>query len=146
MTSSKIRLTTEEIRYISLFETFTRALVKDCVIDENMNRLIFVVKAGDLGLAIGKRGENIKRIKQILKKDIDVVEYSDKPEEFIKNALMPARIKSVHITERKDGRKVAIVTVDPKYKGLAIGKNGKNVAKARILAKRHFGIDDVIIE
>ncbi len=145
MASSKVKLTTEEIQYITFFEGLTGAVAKDCIIDENADRIIFVVKTGDLGLAIGKRGANVKKIRKLLGKPVDIVEYADTPEELIKNALLPAKVKSVHITERRDGKKIAIVTVDPKDRGIAIGKNGKNVAKARILVQRHFNIDDVII-
>jgi len=146
--SSKVKLTADEMHYISIFESITGAVVQDCIIDQNEDRVIFVVKPGNIGLAIGKNGINIRRAKKFLGKSIDVVEYSDVPEIFIKNTLIPVpadKIKSVSITERLDGRKVALVQVDPEYRGIAIGRNGKNIAKARILAKRHFGIDEVKI-
>jgi N utilization substance protein A len=38
-----------------------------------------------------------------------------------------------------------MVTVNEKDRGIAIGKNGKNVARARLLARRHYNIEDVII-
>ena len=138
-----IKLGDEEIRYISLFEHITGAVARDCVVDND--RIIFIVKSGNIGLAIGKRGVNIKRVRDFLHKQIDVVEYADSPEKFISNTLSPAKIKSIVINEKRDGRKVALVTVDGKDKGIAIGKSGKNVAKSRLLAKRHYGIDDVVI-
>jgi len=36
--------------------------------------------------------------------------------------------------------------VHPEDKGLAIGRGGRNISRARILAKRYFDIDNVIIE
>jgi N utilization substance protein A len=80
----------------------------------------------------------------MLNKNIDIVEFADSEVEFIKNTLAPARIKSVSITDKKD-RRIAIVNVEPKDRGIAIGKNGKNVARARLLAKRYLNIDDVVI-
>lgn len=139
---SSVKITSDEIKYIALFENITGAITKDVIIDDD--RLIFVVKEGDIGRAIGKRGINIKRAKDMLHRNIDIVEFADSEVEFIKNTLAPARIKSVSISEKKD-RKVAIVNVEPKDRGIAIGKNGKNVARARILAKRYLNIDDVII-
>ena len=56
---SGIRLTSREMRYIALFESITGANVKDCIIDDELNRIIFVVKQGDIGAAIGKGGKNI---------------------------------------------------------------------------------------
>lgn len=142
MTTS-IKLGENEISFISLFENITGAVAHDCIIDED--RVIFIVKAGNIGLAIGKKGINIKRVRDFLQKPIEVVEFAQSPEDFIKNTLAPARIKLISITERRDGKKVAMVTVNEKDRGIAIGKNGKNVARARLLARRHYNIEDVII-
>jgi N utilization substance protein A len=142
MTTS-IKLGGTEIRYISLFESITGAVARDCIIDED--RVIFIVKPGNIGLAIGKKGMNIKRVRDFLQKPIEVVEFAQSADEFIKNTLAPARIKMITITSRRDGKKVAMVTVNEKDRGIAIGKNGKNVARARLLARRHYNIEDVII-
>ena len=64
---------------------------------------------------------------------------------FIKNALKPAFVKEVRVTERADGKKMAVVAVNPKDKGVAIGKNGKNAERLRFLAKRYFQIQNVSI-
>lgn len=138
-----IKLGGNEIRFISLFESITGAVARDCIIDEE--RIIFIVKPGAIGLAIGKKGINIKRVRDFLQKPIEVVEFAQDPGEFIKNTLAPARIKLISVTERRDGKKVAMVTVNEADRGIAIGKNGKNVARARLLARRHYNIEDVII-
>jgi len=133
------------MHYISLFESLTGAVTKDCIIDEKLNRLIFVVKPGDMGLAIGKGGSNVKRLKRMIGKNVEVVEYSDDPEEFIKHSLSPARVRLIKISTVPDGRKMAYVTIEPQDKGIAIGREGKNISRARIIAKRYFDIDHVVI-
>lgn len=138
-----IKLGGNEIRFISLFESITGAVARDCIIDED--RIIFIVKPGNIGLAIGKKGINIKRVRDFLQKPIEVVEFAQDPENFIKNTLAPARIKMITVTERRDGKKIAMVTVNEQDRGIAIGKNGKNVSRARLLARRHYNIEDVII-
>lgn len=140
---SEIRLSTEGIRYISLFENITGAAVKDCIVEED--RIIYVVKAGDMGVAIGKNGYNVNHIKKTIDKSIDLVEYSEDPGIFIKNAFGPANVKSVNINIRNHKR-LAIVEVSNKEKGLAIGREGKNIGKVKIVAQRHHDIDDVIIQ
>jgi len=85
----EVKLTTEGIKYIALFESLTGAVTKDCVIDEDNDRVIFVVKKGDVGLAIGKRGVNIARVKKTIGKNVEVIEHSDDPVEFIKNLFSP---------------------------------------------------------
>ena len=141
----KILLREDELRYMALFENVTGAVAKDCIIDEKANRVIFVVKAGTAGLAIGKGGYNVKILNQMINKNVEIVEYDDQPADFIKNALAPARIMEVRITARPDGRKIAVIAVDPKDKGVAIGKDGRTVERTRFLAKRYFEIGDVVI-
>ena len=51
--SSGIKFTTTEMKYIALFESISGASVKDCIVDEEQGRVIFVVKKGDIGAAIG---------------------------------------------------------------------------------------------
>jgi len=133
------------MRYITLFESITGATAKDCIIDNEGNRIIFLIKQGEMGIAIGKNGINIKRATKLIGKPVEVVEAADTPEELIKNALFPAKVHAVKITRDASGRLIANVAVDPKDKGLAIGREGSKIQRARILAKRYFDIDAVII-
>jgi N utilization substance protein A len=54
-------------------------------------------------------------------------------------------VREVRITPRPDGKSFAVVNVNPKDKGVAIGKNGKNAERLRFLAKRYFQIENVSI-
>lgn len=141
----EVKLTTEGIRYIALFERLTGAVARDCIVDEENDRIIFVIKKGDMGLAIGKNGSNINRVKKSIGKHIEIVEYSDDLTEFVVNSLQPVTVKKVQIIS-KDDKKTAYVEVMSKDKGLAIGKNGRNIQKARVLVQRHYGLEDVIIQ
>ena len=47
-----VKFTTNEIRYIGLFETITSDTVKNCIIDDEHNKVTFLVKKGDMRLAI----------------------------------------------------------------------------------------------
>ncbi|MFQ6081439.1 MAG: NusA-like transcription termination signal-binding factor [Candidatus Bathyarchaeia archaeon] len=143
--SSGIRFTSREMRYIALFESITGATVRDCIIDEDLNRIIFIIKEGDVGMAIGRRGKNIHLLEKMTGKKHEIIEHSDSPVQFIKNALKPARVKEIRITERPDGKTIAVVSVNPRDKGVAIGKNGRNAERIRFLAKRYFQIQNVSI-
>ena len=70
-----ITLNQEVIGFINLFEKVTRAQVKDCFSDDG---LVFVVQPGQMGLAIGKKGVNIKKVSGLLKKKVKVISDSAK--------------------------------------------------------------------
>ncbi|MEM3144259.1 MAG: NusA-like transcription termination signal-binding factor [Candidatus Nitrosotenuis sp.] len=140
-----IKLTTDQMRLISLFQNVTGASARDCVEDEKQNRVIFVVNEGKMGLAIGKGGAHIRNLQNIVKKNVELVEYSDDPATFLKNMLNPKLVNEVKLNKRLDGSTQAIVIVDPKKKGIVVGREGKNAEKARLLAKRYFEITSVLI-
>ena len=144
MLQPRIKLTSDEMKYIALFESITGATTQDCLIDEKLGRIIFIAKQGDMGLAIGKGGKNINTLRRMTSRQIEVVEYAETPEQLIRNSLAPAKIKEIRVTERPE-KKIIVVEVDPKDKALAIGKNGRTIDKTRILLKRYFDIDQVLV-
>jgi N utilization substance protein A len=143
--SSGIMFTSREMRYIALFENITGATVKDCIIDDERDQIVFLVKEGDMGLAIGRNGRNIHQLENMIRKRPEIIEYSEDPVNFIKNAFRPAQVKEIRITERQNGKKFAIVNINPRDKGTAIGKNGRKAERTRFLAKRYFQIENVSI-
>src|ERR1700739_2686556 len=143
--TEKIKLTPDELRLISLFQSITSASARDCIVDDKMERVIFVVNKGHMGLAIGKGGATIKQLQNVVAKKVELVEYSDEASDFIRNILNSEMVKEVKINERSDGSKQAIVFVDPKRKGVVVGREGRNAEKARLLAKRYFQISNVLI-
>ena len=144
MTQS-IKLTMDQMRKISLFQKITKVTPRDCLDDEKQDRLIFVVNEGKMGLAIGKNGSNIKSLQNLLKRNIELVEYYNDPIKFLKNLLNTKLINEVKISRRTDGSSQAIVLVNPNNKGLVVGRAGRNAEKARLLAKRYFDITSVVI-
>ena len=143
--TEKIKLTSDELRLISLFQSITSASARDCIVDEKMERVIFIVNKGQMGLAIGKGGATIKQLQNVVAKKVELVEYSDDASEFICNTLNSDMINQVKINERIDGTKQAVVIVDAKKKGIVVGREGRNAEKARLLAKRYFQISNVLI-
>ena len=143
--TQEIKLTTDQMRLLSLFQNVTRATARDCVEDEKQNRIIFVVNAGKMGLAIGKGGSHIKTLQNLVKKNVELVEFNEDPIKFLKNILNPKLVSEIKLNERPDGSQQAIVIVDPSKKGIVVGREGRNAEKARLLAKRYFGITSVLI-
>ena len=140
-----IKLTTDQMRLMSLFQNVTGATARDCVEDEKQDRVILVVNSGKMGLAIGKGGAHIKNLQNIVKKNVELVEYDDDPAKFLTNILTSKLVSEVKINKRADGSLQAIVLVDPRKKGIVVGREGRNAEKARLLARRYFDITSVLI-
>ncbi len=82
-----------------------------------------------VGACIGNRGMRIAGIVDELRGEkIDIIQYSEQPEEFVAAALAPARVNSVEMT----GDRACRVVVDPDQLSLAIGREGLN---ARLAAR-----------
>lgn len=81
-----------------------------------------------VGACVGQRGVRVNTVTQELGGEkIDIIEWNENPEEFVKASLSPATVLSIKINpeERK-----ASVTVAPEEQSLAIGKGGQNVRLA----------------
>ena len=83
-----------------------------------------------VGSCVGPRGQRVDRIVNELRGEkIDIIKWSANTKEFVANALNPAHVLDVIVTE---GDKVCQVVVPDNQLSLAIGKEGQN---ARLAAK-----------
>ncbi|NEU57952.1 NusA-like transcription termination signal-binding factor [Halorussus sp. MSC15.2] len=132
-------------QFIALFEDETGATARDCVVfedgEDGDERVVFIVKPGDMAQAIGSGGETVRNVESQLGKSVMLVEDADTPEAFVANALAPAAVYNVTVSE--DDETVAYAEVDSEDTGVAIGEDGRNIAAAERLAKRHYDIDDI---
>ncbi|OLS33039.1 MAG: hypothetical protein HeimAB125_02900 [Candidatus Heimdallarchaeota archaeon AB_125] len=140
-----VKLSQTEMQYITILQGIVNVTIKDCIVDDDDNKVVFVVSEGQAGLAIGKRGMNINKLKEMISKDVEIIEHSSDPAKFIKNCFLPIIIREIVFLDRKNG-KAATVEVDNKDKGRAIGRNGKNINKVKNLVLRQFDIVDVMIK
>jgi len=98
-----------------------------------------------MGLAIGKGGSNIKSLQNIIKRNVELVEYFDDPTKFLKNVLNPKLVNEVKLDTKPDGSSQATIIVDHGKKGLVVGREGRNAERARLFAKKYFNISSVLI-
>ena len=124
----KVNLNTESIRLISLFQEVTGAHVLDSYENEE---LYFVVSEGEYGLAVGKNGMKIKRVENILRKQVKVYEYSPDFETFVKN-LIP------HVKEISNQEGKVEVKVAANDRSKVIGKAGYRAKIIEHFIKRFF--------
>lgn len=80
-----------------------------------------------IGAMVGQRGSRISAvISELGGEKIDVIKYSEKPEEYVANSLSPAKVLEVTIKDKN----TAEILVSPDQLSLAIGKDGQNVRLA----------------
>jgi N utilization substance protein A len=97
------------------------------------SRTKVAVKANDpsidpVGACVGQKGVRVQNIiNELQGEKIDVIKWSDTIEEYLSNALSPAKV--VEIIANKD-EKSAVAIVDDYQLSLAIGKEGQNVRLA----------------
>jgi len=91
-----------------------------------------------VGVVLGIKGERVQPVsKELAGEKIDIVRYSDKPEELIKNALVPAKV--IKVIVKPQGKRAEVVVPDNQL-SLAIGKRGVNVKLAHRLTGYHLDV------
>ncbi len=124
------------MQYISIFESLTSAKVKDCIVNE---QILFIVNENDMGKAIGKHGSNVKRIENMMKKRIRLVEFNNDVKQFVQNLIYPVQAKEI----KEENGIVSIYCNDIKSKGILIGRDRHNINFVNDVVKRHFGINEI---
>jgi len=82
-----------------------------------------------VGACVGMKGSRVQAIiKEMRGEKIDIIEWSDEPSVFAANALSPAKVSQVRITDINNRLMEVIVGED--QLSLAIGKKGQNVRLA----------------
>lgn len=125
----------QTLKIIVFFEKITGARLKDYLPEHSL----FIVEQGEMGRAIGKNAANIRKVEQLLKKSVQLVEFNSNLGDFIRRLAHPAEIISV---EEHDG----IVTIrgrDTKAKGMIIGREHSKLNLLKEIVKRHFPVTDI---
>ena len=93
-----------------------------------------------IGALVGQRGTRILAvINELAGEKIDVIEWNEKPEKFIANALSPAKVLEIRAMPKNK----AIAIIQDDQLSLAIGKEGQNVRLAAKLTGWKIDIKSV---
>ncbi|MBQ2529206.1 MAG: transcription termination factor NusA [Treponema sp.] len=92
-----------------------------------------------VGACVGIKGARITNvIHELMGEKIDVIRYDEDPHVFIKEALTPAKVKTVVLTDMEKREAIAIVPED--QFSFAIGKQGLNVRLANRLCNWNIDV------
>src|SRR3954447_2412469 len=108
-------------------------VIKSCVREPGDRAKIAVTSnekdVDPVGACVGMKGSRVQAIiKELRGEKIDIIEWSDEPSVFAANALSPAKVSQVRITDIESRLMEVIVGED--QLSLAIGKKGQNVRLA----------------
>tara|TARA_Y100000310_G_C20518494_1_gene732429 strand:+ start:506 stop:934 length:429 start_codon:yes stop_codon:yes gene_type:complete len=138
---SKIKLDTDVLKHIALFESMTGAKVKDCFPEEKM--ITYVVEEHQAAKAIGKQGANVKKLHHMAKKNIKIIEFSQDIHKFIQNVVHPNKVSNVEEKE-EDGKKIILLTaIDHQTRGYLIGRAAETLRNTESMVKRYFEVDEI---
>jgi len=98
-------------------------------------------KIDPIGSCVGQKGVRVTNVMDELNGErIDIIQWSENVEEYIKAALAPAKVAHLDIDE--EGKRVSVY-VQPDQRPLAIGKEGQNVRLASRLTGYELDIMDI---
>lgn len=127
----------EKIQHINLFENLTKAHVKELFVNNNV--YIFIVEQGDVKKALGRQGQNLRRLSAMIRKRIKVVEFNPDSRVFVQNLLYPLTPQNIELRNQE-----LIVTADSKTKALLIGRDRRNVNVYSKVVKDFFKINFIV--
>jgi N utilization substance protein A len=92
-----------------------------------------------VGACVGQRGTRVQSvINELGGEKIDIIEYSDNTEDYIKAAIAPAKVESITID--RDNRQATVIVPQDQL-SLAIGGSGQNVRLASRLTEYDINLN-----
>lgn len=140
---AKLRYSTDDLKQIAFFENQTKSKVIDYIREDDT--LCFLVAKGDMGLAIGKGGSKIDKLRKAMNKQIIVFEYDENPEEFVKNMFHMVEVHGLEVATTSGG-KTALIQLAFEDRPRATGPKNQRLKLMKKLAQRHHNIDEIKIQ
>jgi len=129
---ARLKLDQEVLGLSSILERKTGARVKDSFRTDDS--VYFIVEKGNLWKALGKNGENIKKIQLEVGKKVRIIEFRDIAVEFVKNVVYPIKVEEVV----EEGNLILLKDSNRKTKSTLIGREGKNLIIINRAVQRFF--------
>ena len=129
------------LRYLNLFRKITKLQTRYCFFYNEI--LMFCVPHKDIPRALGKNGENLKKMSDILKRRIRVLQIPRGVEDaksFIQAIIAPVTFKDMEINPEE-----IIVTAGNENKAALLGRNKRRINEMKTIVKDFFKLDYRVI-
>jgi N utilization substance protein A len=133
-----MKIGNEELEHINLLEQACNQTATACVVTPNT--IAYLVGKGKIGLVVGKKGENIKKLRQKTGKNIEVFEFYSDPIEFIKNLFQGITL------EAKIQKNVLLLEFNSLEDRIKALKNKNRFNAVKEILKKGFGIERVKVK
>lgn len=125
----------EDMRHLNLFGQITRVQTRFCF--KYNNTLIFCVPYQLLSQAVGQNGQNVQRMKEVLRRRVRIIPRPrgiQDAKNFIENIVNPLTIKEVSM----DGDEL-IINSNRQNKAALIGRDKRRLKEMQSIVKDFFG-------
>lgn len=138
---SVLKYDASSLGFMAHFRNVTGFDAKDCFsLDDGT--LIFVTEKGITGLAVGKEGKNLLRLKASLKKEIKIIESADNPAGLVTNCIWPQKPLSV----TREGNIISITFPKSRDRRVLLSNNKAKLKQLKAVVKRYFPeIEDILL-
>ncbi len=130
-----MKLTMDDILLMNALTHVSGVSAKDCLISGNL--VSFFVNEKEVGKAIGRKAVNVKELEQKLKRKIEIVAYSEKPEAVVESTF-EVKVSSAKINNGK-----LVVLMDSASKRKVLGNIGR-LKRLKELLKRNYELDLIV--
>jgi len=128
----KIKYDIQALQRMTHFEKVTHSRLKDLV--ETETKMFFVIENGQLRKALGPQMKNVKRLEELFKKKIKIIEFDSLVTKFVVNVLAPLKVVDI----KEDNGIITITGPDQKTKGLMIGARAANLRMYESIVQKYF--------
>ncbi len=131
----------EQLRMINALESVSGVGAKDCIIDEKI--ISFLVPKKDVGKAIGKNAENVKKLNNALGKNIEILPHTAEFSGFLKGAMKDVSFVKITIVDGERGKE-ALVSLSPDNR-IKLREKGRKLKRIKKIAERNYNIENIRI-
>lgn len=135
-----VKFNLDTINIINVFSRITKSNVKDCIVQDEL--IIFIVDEGQGGKAVGKQGINVKKLNNLLRKRIKIIEYNQDASKFIANLIYPIKAREILIQDDK----IIIKAANMREKGQIFGRERTNLKLIQEILSKFFPSLEIKLE
>ncbi|MDP3966520.1 MAG: hypothetical protein Q8Q04_03240 [archaeon] len=131
----------QDLRHLNLFEKITRIRTRYCFSYNDI--LMFCVPKQDIPRALGRNGENLRKMSDIIRKRVRIIPIPRGIQDarpFIQSVIAPVSFKEIEINPSE-----IIVNAGSENKAALIGRNKRRLLEMKSILKDFFKVDYRVI-